>query len=174
MDRLPPRAVFAAVFVACAGLIAYAIYLQEQEGLDPCPMCILSRYIFIVLGVVCLAAALHGPRGVMPKVYGALAALLALAGAGVSIRHSYVQRFPPAIESCGSDLDFLVSNLPLSQALPKIFQGTGSCSLVDWRFLGLSIPEWALVWYLLFAAAIVWVVFLRRPAGQGKGVTPWT
>ena len=164
MDRLSPRAVFAAVFVACAGLIAYAIYMQEQEGLDPCPMCILSRYVFIVLGAVCLVAALHGPRGVMLKVYGALATLLALVGAGVSIRHSYVQRFPPAIESCGSDLVFLVSNLPLSQALPKIFQGTGSCSLVDWRFLGLSIPEWALVWYLLFAALIVWAAFLRRPA----------
>lgn len=164
MNRLPPRAVFAAVFVACAGLIAYAIYMQEQEGLDPCPMCILSRYIFIVLGLVCLVAAVHGPRGAMLKVYGALAGLLALAGAGVSIRHSYVQRFPPAIESCGSDLDFLVSNLPLSQALPKIFQGTGSCSLVDWKFLGLSIPEWALVWYLLFAVVIVWATFVRRPA----------
>lgn len=164
MNRLSARAVFAAVFLACAGLIAYAIYLQEQEGLDPCPMCILSRYVFIALGAVSLAAAIHGPRGVMLKAYGAVAALLALAGAGVSIRHSYVQRFPPAIESCGSDLDFLVSNLPLAQALPKIFQGTGSCSLVDWKLLGLSIPEWALVWYLALAAAIVWAVFVRRSA----------
>jgi disulfide bond formation protein DsbB len=163
MNRLSPRAVFAAVFVACAGLIAYAIYMQEEQGLDPCPMCILSRYVFIALGVVCLVAAIHGPRGVMLKVYGALGTLLALVGAGVSIRHSYVQRFPPAIESCGSDLDFLVSNLPLSQALPKIFQGTGSCSLVDWKFLGLSIPEWALVWYLMFAALLIWAAFLRRP-----------
>lgn len=162
MKNLSPRVVFAVVFAFCAGFIAYAIWLQEEQGLDPCPMCILSRYVFIALGIVCLAAAIHGPRGMMLKAYGALATLLALAGAGVSIRHSYVQRFPPAIESCGSDLDFLVSNLPLSQALPKIFQGTGSCSLVDWRFLGLSIPEWALVWYLLFAVAIVWVVFLRR------------
>jgi len=164
MNRLAPRAVFAAIFVACASLIAYAIYLQEEQGLDPCPMCILSRYVFIALGAVSLVAALHGPRGLALKAYGALATLLALAGAGVSIRHSYVQRFPPKVETCGSDLDFLVSNLPLSQALPKIFQGTGSCSLVDWRFLGLSIPEWALVWYLGFAAAVVWVAFVRKPA----------
>jgi len=164
MNRLTPRAVFAAIFVACASFIAYAIYLQEEQGLDPCPMCILSRYVFVALGAVALAAAIHGPRGLALKAYGALATLLALAGAGVSIRHSYVQRFPPRIETCGTDLDFLVSNLPLSQALPKIFQGTGSCSLVDWRFLGLSIPEWALVWYLAFAAAIVWAAFLRRPS----------
>ena len=164
MTRISPRTIFAAVFVACAGLIAYAIYLQEEQGLDPCPMCILSRYVFIALGVVALVAAIHGPRGAMLKVYGILGTLLALVGAGVSIRHSYVQRFPPAIESCGSDLDFLVTNLPLAQALPKIFQGTGSCSLVDWRFLGLSIPEWALVWYVMFAVAIAWAVFIRKPA----------
>jgi disulfide bond formation protein DsbB len=162
MKNLSPRLVFAAVFAACAGLIGFGMWLQHDQGLDPCPMCILSRYVFIVLGLVALLAAIHGPRGAMLKFYGALATLLALVGAGVSIRHSYVQRFPPAIESCGSDLDFLVSNLPLSQALPKIFQGTGSCSLVDWRFLGLSIPEWALVWYVLFAVVIVWAVFLRR------------
>ena len=34
----------------------------------------------------------------------------------------------------------------------KIFAGTGSCSKVDWKFLGVSIPEWAGVW---FAAVLV-------------------
>ncbi len=162
--KITPRIAFAAIFLACAALIGYGIYMQEEMGLDPCPMCILSRYVFIVLGIAALAAAIHGPRGVALKVWGGVVALLAVIGMGVSIRHSYVQHFPPKVESCGSDLDFLVSNLPLTQALPKIFQGTGSCSTVDWRFLGLSIPEWALAWYLLFAATAIWIAFLRRPA----------
>jgi protein dithiol:quinone oxidoreductase len=165
MNRIPARAIFAFVFLACAAMVAFAIfYLQGEIGLDPCPMCILSRYVFIVLALVCLIAAIHGPRGAMLKVYGALGTLLAVIGAGISIRHSYVQHFPPKVESCGSDLDFLVSNLPLTQAFPKIFQGTGSCSLVDWRFVGLSIPEWALVWYVIFGVLIAWAVFIRRPA----------
>lgn len=162
--KVTPRTAFAAIFVACAALIAYAMYLQEEVGLDPCPMCILSRYVFIVLGIAALAAAIHGPKGVALKAWGSLVALLAVIGMGVSIRHSYVQHFPPKVESCGSDLDFLVSNLPLVQALPKIFAGSGSCSMVDWRFLGLSIPEWALAWYLLIAATAIWIGFLRRPA----------
>jgi len=154
---------FGAIFVLCAGLIALALYLQEQEGLEPCPMCILQRYAFVVLGVVALAAAIHGPRGAMLKAYGALCALVALAGAGVAIRHSYIQHFPPKIETCGADLEFLVNTLPLSQALPKIFQGGGSCSAVDWKMMGLSIPEWALAWFLIFAAASFWLSFLRKP-----------
>jgi len=160
--KITPRIVFAAIFVACSGLIGLALYLQEQEGLDPCPMCILQRYAFIALGLVALAAAIHGPRRLALKFYGGLVAVLAIAGAGVAIRHSYVQHFPPQTESCGADLDFLV-RLPLSKALPKIFQGTGSCSTVDWTMLGMSIPEWALVWFAAFAAVSIWIAFLRKP-----------
>jgi disulfide bond formation protein DsbB len=118
-------------------------------------MCILSRYAFIAVGLVALAAAVHGPRGMALKAYAGLVTLFAAAGIGVSIRHSWLQHFPPAIESCGSDLEFLLETLPLTQALPKIFAGTGSCSAVDWKLLGLSIPEWALVWFAAFAALAI-------------------
>ena len=161
--RHTTRIAFAFIFVSCAGLIALALYLQEQEGLEPCPMCILQRYAFIVVGLIALAAAIHGPRGLALKVYGALVALVAMAGAGVAMRHSYLQHFPPKTETCGADLDFLMGNFPLSQALPKVFAGTGSCSKVDWTLLGLSIPEWAIVWFATFAALAVWAAFVRKP-----------
>ncbi|HXF77437.1 MAG TPA: disulfide bond formation protein B [Usitatibacter sp.] len=157
------RLTFGAIFLVCAGLIALALYLQEQEGLEPCPMCILQRYAFVALGIVALVAAIHGPRGRVLKVYGALAALVAIAGAGVAARHSYIQHFPPKIETCGTDLEFLVNTFPISQALPKIFAGSGSCSAVDWKMMGLSIPEWALVWFLAFAVASAWIAFFRKP-----------
>lgn len=161
--RPTPRIVFTAIFVIAAGLIATAIlYFQQRLGLEPCPMCILSRYAFIALGLVALVAALHGPRGMALKVYGVLVALFAAAGIGISARHSYLQHFPPATESCGTDLEFLLETLPLTQAFPRIFAGTGSCSAVDWRLLGLSIPEWALVWFALFGAAALWISFRRK------------
>jgi protein dithiol:quinone oxidoreductase len=162
--RITPRIVFAAIFLACAGLIALALFLQESEGLEPCPMCVLQRYAFVAVGIAALAGAIHGPRGTALKVYAALVSLLAIAGGGVALRHTWLQHFPPKVESCGTDLEFLVNTFPLSQALPKIFAGTGSCSKVDWTMLGMSIPEWALVWFALFLAASVWVAFLRKPA----------
>lgn len=161
--RIPPRLLFAAIFAACAGLVLTAIfYFQQELGLEPCPMCILSRYTFIAIALVSLAAAIHGPRGLALKVYGGIVALLAVTGIGISVRHSYLQHFPPKVESCGADLDFIMNTLPLAQALPKIFAGTGSCSKVDWKFLGLSIPEWAGLWFLGFAVAVAWVAF-RKP-----------
>lgn len=158
-----PRAVFAAIFALCAAFILLAIfYFQDQLGLEPCPMCILSRYTFIAIGAIALVAALHGPRGKALKAYASLIALLGVVGIGISARHSYLQHFPPKFESCGTDLEFLLNTLPMSQALPRIFAGTGSCSAVDWKFLGLSIPEWAGVWFLAFGIAAMWLAF-RRP-----------
>ena len=123
--KLTPRIVFAFIFVAATALILDAVfYMQDYLGLDPCPMCVLSRYTFTAIAIVALVAAIHGPRALALKVYASLVTLLAVAGAGVSIRHSYLQHFPPATESCGADLEFLLNSLPLSQALPKIFSGT--------------------------------------------------
>lgn len=161
--RITPRIVFAAIFAVCSGLLAFGYYLQEYKGLDPCPMCILQRYAFLAIAAVALAATIHGPRQLALKVYGVLVALLAAMGGGVAIRHSYLQHFPPERETCGTDLEFLLNNFPLSQAFPKIFAGTGSCSKVDWTLLGLSIPEWALACYLVFAAVALWIAFFRKP-----------
>jgi disulfide bond formation protein DsbB len=167
LTRIPTRAVFAAIFVACTAMVLTAIfYFQEELGLEPCPMCILSRYTFITIAVVSLVAAIHGPRGLALRIYASIVGLLAIAGIGVSLRHSYLQHFPPKVESCGADLDFLLNTLPLAQAMPRIFQGTGSCSKVDWSFLALSIPEWAGVWYLGFLAVMVWTVVSRPRLAQ--------
>ena len=163
---LSPRSVFAFIFLACAALLAFAIlYLQEQVGLDPCPMCILQRYAFIAVGIVALIGAIHGRA---PRVYASLVVLLSLVGAGVAIRHTWIQYFPPPARSCGADLDFMLNAFPLQQALPKIFAGTGDCSEIKWRLL-LTIPEWSIVWFVIFAALGTWIVLRRRPAARFGG-----
>ena len=159
------RIVFGGITLICAALVLTAIfYFQEELGLEPCPMCILSRYTFILVGAVSLVAAIHGPRGWGLKVYAVIVALLSATGLGISLRHSYLQHFPPKMETCGSDLGFLVGNFPLTQALPKIFAGTGSCSSIDWRFVGLTIPEWTLVWFVIFIAVAAWAIVATRRA----------
>jgi disulfide bond formation protein DsbB len=161
--RLQIRIVFAFIAVVCASLLAYGIYyLQEELGLEPCPMCILQRYALIAVGVTALVAAVHGPRAWGLWIYSGLVTVFSLAGGGIAARHSYLQHFPPKVETCGSDLDFLLNNFPLTQSLPKIFAGTGSCSRVDWKFLGLSIPEWTIVWFAIFAALAIWAALANR------------
>jgi len=157
------RLVYLAIFLVCTGLIGFALYLQHSLGLEPCPMCILQRYAFIAVGVIALAAAIQNPALLGRRIYSALLCVMAATGGGVAIRHVYLEHYPPKIFDCGADVGFMLESFPLTQVLPMIFRGTGDCTKVPWRFLGLSIAEWSLICFaLLIVAAIVAAVVKRR------------
>ncbi|MEO8037510.1 MAG: disulfide bond formation protein B [Betaproteobacteria bacterium] len=143
-----PRTLFAAIFLGTSGLLAYGLWLQHASHLEPCPMCILQRYAFVVAGLVGLVAAVHNPRALGVRIYGGLVILAAIAGGGVATRQTWLQHNPPQIADCGPGLEFMVESFPLSEALPMIFRGSGDCSKVDWTFLGFSIAEWALACFV--------------------------
>jgi len=163
MSALSPRTLLGAVFVACLAIFGFALYLQHIEVIEPCPMCILQRYSFAVIALITLIGAIHNPGVIGARIYGVLVLLGALTGASISSRHSWLQHFPSPSYSCGADLEYLLDTFPLAKALPAIFSGTGECSEVKWRMLGLSIPEWALIWFVIFAVtALVVIVKSRR------------
>ncbi|MDO5506106.1 MAG: disulfide bond formation protein B [Pseudoxanthomonas suwonensis] len=150
-------------FFACAGLIGYAIYLQFVEQLQPCPFCIFQRVAFAGLGLVFLLAAMHGPRKAAPrKRWGIFGAAAALVGAGIAARHVWVQLYPPDIPACGPGISFMVEQRGWVGTVNKVLTGSGDCSDIDWMFLGLSMPMWSLVWFVLLGAWVLWAGFVRR------------
>jgi disulfide bond formation protein DsbB len=56
----------------------------------------------------------------------------------------------------------MLDRFPLFDALAKIFRGSGECAEVDWKFLGFSIAEWSLVWFILFGAFSVYIAVTAR------------
>lgn len=150
------RAVFLLGFLACAGLLGYAYYAQFVQGLEPCPLCILQRVGFAVMGVFFLAGALHDPRAAGYRWYAVPVLLGGLFGAAVAGRHVWLQSLPPdRVPACGPDLEYLLSAFPLTEALSMVFEGSGSCAVVDWQFLGLSMPAWTLIWYVALMLAVL-------------------
>jgi disulfide bond formation protein DsbB len=134
-------------FLICAGLIAYALYAQFHLGLDPCPLCIFQRIGIAAVGAVFLIAALHDPRGWGARVYAVLIAIAALATVAVAARQLYIQHLPPgAIPSCGAPLSMMLKFMPLTAVIRKVLTGSGECSIINWRFLGLAMPAWVLIW----------------------------
>jgi protein dithiol:quinone oxidoreductase len=159
--QLPsPRVLFGALLVWCAGLIGYALWLQHADGQEPCPLCILQRYAFVAVGLVSLVGVIvAAPRATLAKrIVAGLVLVAALTGAGIAARQSWLQHHPPVIAECGPGLEFILDANPLTQALPMIFRGSGDCTEVKWRLLGLSIAEWALVNFVAMAtlAIVVW------------------
>jgi disulfide bond formation protein DsbB len=146
-------------FLACAGLMGYALYAQYVLGLVPCPLCIFQRIATIVTGVLFLVAAVHNPRGVGARVYGALIGLAALGGMLISARHIWIQAQPPGtVAACGADLDYLLEIMPVTEVVSKVLTGSGECGTVDWRFLGLSMPWWVAISLAVLAA---WALFVN-------------
>lgn len=148
-DRLYRRIGNAFGFALCASLIAFALYAQFHLRLDPCPLCIFQRIGIAVLGVLFLLTALHAPRRWGSRVYALLIAVAAAATIGVSGRQIYLQHLPPgAVASCGAPLSMMLKFLPLTTVIRKVLSGSGECGTIHWVFLGMTMPEWVLLWTL--------------------------
>jgi disulfide bond formation protein DsbB len=156
-----PRRVFAAISVVCLALLAFGVWLQHVEGLEPCPMCIVQRYALVLTAII---AALTGASGKRNLHLGGTGLLVVTAGFGafVAARQSWLQWYPPEVVSCGRDFYGMIETFPLKRALPMIFKGSGDCSKVDWTFLGGSIANWSFVYFV--GIALVSLVLIWRRA----------
>ena len=158
------RAQFLAGFVLSYALIGAALDLQHGMLMMPCPLCILQRVAFALLGAVFLAGGLHAPRGARGRrAWGLLALVPAAAGLWLAGRHVWIQSLPPSeVPACTSmGLDYMVEAMGPMKALATALQGSGECAKVDAIF-GMSIPMWSLLWFAALAALALFAAFRRR------------
>ena len=159
---LPPRRIgYALGFAVCAGLMAFALYLQFGLDLDPCPLCILQRIAVVAMGVVFLIAAFHDPGRVGATVYAVLQLILGGAGAALALRQVWLQSLPKdQVPVCGMSLGYMLDTLPLTETLRKVLEGSGECAEKAWEFLHLSIAGWTLVFFI--ATVVATFALIRR------------
>lgn len=146
------------VALACFALLGAGLYLQLVEHMLPCPLCIIQRYAFALVGLLCLFGLLL-PRG-SNRIAIAIAALAALAGVGTAGWHLWVQAHPGV--SCGIDpLETALNTIPTATLLPLLFKADGLCATPYAPILGLSIPQWSLLWFALFVIVLARVMVKR-------------
>ena len=141
------RALLVLLALLCVALVVGALYMQYFLHEDPCPLCILQRYFFLLIAVFAfLGARLNSWRGV--RLLETLAALSALAGIVTAARHVYIQANPGF--SCGFDaLQPLVDSLPPARWLPSGFKVPGLCETAYPPILGISLPGWSLIAFVV-------------------------
>ncbi|MFF7707136.1 disulfide bond formation protein B [Pseudomonas sp. NPDC007930] len=149
--------------VICLALIGGALYLQVALGEMPCPLCILQRYALLFIALFAfLAAAMPGKRSM--TFFEALVVLSAVGGIVAAGNHAWVLAHPT--ESCGADLLMpIVDSLPPARWLPDVFEVRGFCVTPYPPLLGLSLPQWALVAFVLTLVLVpLGVIHNRRRA----------
>jgi len=122
-----------------AALLAAAFAFEHWAGLAPCALCWWQRYAWMATLPPALAAA--GLRGRLATVALGLAALAALAGAGVALFHVGVEQgYWAGTPECGSRLGPAASpeeRLRQIMAAPVV-----RCDQIAWSWLGLSMAAW--------------------------------
>jgi disulfide bond formation protein DsbB len=160
MKFLSGKTGFLLGFALCFGLVALALFIQTQFNLEPCPLCITQRIFFMGLGVLFLVHAFLPKINLLQSVLTLLEVLTALGGAGWALRHWYLQANKESmIADCGVGFDYMFENFPLEKMFTLIFKGTGDCATIDWTFLGLTLPQLALIAYIGF---VFFAIFLFK------------
>jgi len=158
------RLQFLAGFLLCAGFIGFALFSQFQWGLNPCPLCIFQRIAYAALGVVFLLGALHAPKGRLGRrLYGLLVFIPGAVGIGIAARHVWITHLPAdKVPECGSPLSFMMEMNPITEVIRKVLTGSGECAKVDWTFLGMSMPAWSLLWFIVLTTWALYAAFRAR------------
>ena len=157
--KIPSKRVLnSAGFLACAAMMAYALYVQYQLYLEPCPLCVFQRIAVIGIGIAFLLLAVLNPApGWARRIVLGFFGLSALGGVIVAGRHVWLQHLPPdKVPTCGPGLNYMLDNFPLGDALKMVFTGSGECASTDWTFVGLSMPMWVLIAVVVMTSVGFW------------------
>ncbi|GAA5785229.1 disulfide bond formation protein B [Chitiniphilus shinanonensis] len=156
---------FLVLFLACCGMIGFAMYHQIYNWVMPCLMCVYQRLAVIVFGLLSLLAVFWKPgsrRGVM--VLGTLLSLATLGGAASAIWNLRLQYGPadPNL-ACASSLPFPIDlNDPdWPHWLVALIRPVGSCSSVDFTLFGITMPALVLV-TMLVLLGLTYALCARR------------
>lgn len=160
---------FLLVIATLVGM-GFALYLQKYENLLPCPLCVFQRIGIMAMGAVaCVAFIVNAKKTWLRHCFTLLSTLAIGWSVGVAARHVWLQHLPAdQVPSCGPGLDYWLEALPLKQVLSEVLSGSGECAVVDWAFLGVSLPEWSLVF---FSVLLLMNLSLFYYAKQKKGLT---
>jgi disulfide bond formation protein DsbB len=141
-------------------MIVAALWIQLTYQLEPCPLCITQRIIFIVLGLLFVFFVWLPLNFFVRIIYLLAIGITSIVGLIFSARHVLIQqKYITVPAECGIDLDYMFENFPLMEAFNLLFQGTGDCSKVDWTFYGLSLPMMAFLGYLFF---LIYALFIFK------------
>lgn len=159
----------------CACLFAFSViatfvaifYFQRHLGLEPCPLCIFQRIGVWIMGVFAFIGMLINPKKLWAKLtlWGGMT-LGVLWGFAIAGRHVWLQHLPAdEVPACGPGLNYWVDTLPVLQVFQEVLKGSGECAVIDWQFLGFSIPEYTLAMFVVFLTMLLFGFFkiIKKP-----------
>lgn len=154
---LPVNTRFPWLLVAVSALAfeLIALYFQYGLQLDPCVLCVYQR---TAVGGIVFAGLIGAiaPRYGLVRLPGYVVLGIS-AGMGLDLALRHVAVLAGETMNC----DFM-ANYPawfkLDAWLPAVFEPTGLCSDTQWSLLGLGMPNWMVIVFGGYLAALAWAL----------------
>jgi len=137
--------------LGASAIILLAIIMDNVLGLDACPMCIMTRYIFGMIAVISLIGIITNKFFVINKL---LMVVSSIAGITVTGKQIYLQNLnEEQISSlsmgCGMPLNVQIEYFGFFGGIANAFKGGPTCAEVNWEFI-FNFAEWGFIFFIVF------------------------
>ena len=157
--RIPQ--VLAIIGVLSLGAVGLAALAQYAFDMQPCPWCVLQRFIYIVVAVLALIGAFVS--GTTRRIAVGLGALAALSGVAAAL---WQQLVAASSTSCNLTLaERITTALQLDRILPQLFIAYASCADAAVDILHIPFAVWSCIMFALLSVLLLWTLrAAMRPA----------
>lgn len=133
------------------------LYFQYGLGLNPCVYCVYERAFFlsfILAGII----GLLGPKNPLLRNLANLVFLCGSVG-GIMVAKDHLHSvYATGLGASCPLFPKFPDFLKLDAWFPQMFSPTATCGKLDWSFLGLDMPTWIMIAFVV--GAIVSVLFI--------------
>jgi len=159
------RQLFAFGALLCLSILGSAYLLEYAKELNPCPLCLLQRYMLWLLMFVFVCGAIWPYRRKLRLLFSSLILIGSVLGILLAGRQVWLQSLPPdQIPPCTAGLERLLTFHSIPKALQIVISSSGECGVVDYQIFGFSLAIWSLSVFtlLIFYGGILFYLEKKR------------
>ena len=135
-------------------IVLMAITMDRIFFLQACPLCILTRYVFVLLALSALTSMI-----IKNKVLCRLLIIVSSSlGLLVTSRQIYIQSMSlediSQLSGCSMPFHTQVEYFGLIEAINKTLAGGPSCAEDGWRFL-FNFAEWGFIFFVIYLVSTI-------------------
>jgi disulfide bond formation protein DsbB len=135
-------------------IVGMAVVMDRLLYLDACPLCIMTRYLFIFIAGISFIGFLFKKTRFLSRL---LTVFFGVLGLIVNSRQIYLQNLSAdeismLTPNCGMPLETQIEYFGFFAGISRAFEGGPTCAEDGWRFI-FNFAEWALIFFAVFVCA---------------------
>ena len=144
-------------------IVGMAVVMDRLLYLDACPLCIMTRYLFIFIAAISFIGFLFKKTRFLSRL---LTVFFGVLGLIVNSRQIYLQNLSAdeismLTPNCGMPLETQIEYFGFFAGISRAFEGGPTCAEDGWRFI-FNFAEWALIFFAVFVCASVLKLVSRK------------